>query len=619
MTAGKAILLGLFAGFVIVVFAALAIIASPLWMPQISEPAEATPVVSGRAYPGNPDQEARLVRAEDERLVYVRTVASAARWRVEDLEGPYRLRTSPTLTLVLPARAQPYTMVDLLSLAPDTLVRQPDGAYLLSENIVVLGGATLNLESAEGLTLRMQSQAESFVSIVTFGGSLKIAGTPEHPFAIQSWDSGAGTVDTATADGRAYLRVIGGNASVQNASLSSLGFWSGDTGGLALTGTHPVTGFEAADDAAEVPSVAGARLLPSGQLSTGADQVAPDYGYVSAAIDNVTVTGNTFGIFVSDAKGVTVRDTRISGSLVNGLVFHRFVTESVVSTTVSADNAIDGFTVDRSSQNVVFDAITAEGNGRDGVSLDGQPLALGPNARGTAVDLYGDNRITNSTLRDNARYGVEISGGRNVEVSKSRISGNETGIVVNHGTAGVAISDNVLTDQVKHAISIRDTVTNAEVRWNEISGGDTGINVRNAGALVQSNRIAEVSNHGVSLVGKVAEVTVSGNTIGGFGAIAVWNEEATGGIVALNDFSTWRPATTFEGVVRTIFQPLTVVWLLLGLLLLGTALTRRGPQFGAFRNPYAEHVPLTSLTRGVVPRDSLPRDTLTTNVTNGGS
>jgi len=391
MTAAKAILLGLFAGFVIVVFAALAIIASPLWMPQSYEAVDVTASVSGRAYPGDPDQEARLVRAEDERLVYVRTVSSAARWRVDDLDGPYRLRTSPSLTLVLPAREQPYTLADLLALAPDTLVRQPDGAYLLSENIVVLGGASLSLESAEGLTLRMQSQAESFVSIVTFGGSLKIAGTPEHPLAIQSWDSDSGTVDRATTDGRAYLRVIGGNASLQNASLSSLGFWSGDTGGLALTGTHPVAGFDATDNAEAAP-VAGARLLPAGELSSETEPVAPDLGYVSAAIDNVTVTGNTYGIFVSDAKGVTVRNSRISDSLVNGLVFHRFVTESVVSRTVSSDNAIDGFTVDRSSQNVVFDGLTSERNGRDGVSLDGQALALGPNARGTAVDLYGDNQ-----------------------------------------------------------------------------------------------------------------------------------------------------------------------------------------------------------------------------------
>jgi hypothetical protein len=54
-----------------------------------------------------------------------------------------------------------------------------------------------------------------------------------------------------------------------------------------------------------------------------------------------------------------------------------------------------------------------------------------------------------------------------------------------------------------------------------------------------------------------------------------------------------------------VFQPLTVIWLLLALLLLVTALTRSGPQFGTIRHPYAERVPLTSLSRGIVSRESI--------------
>jgi hypothetical protein len=45
--------------------------------------------------------------------------------------------------------------------------------------------------------------------------------------------------------------------------------------------------------------------------------------------------------------------------------------------------------------------------------------------------------------------------------------------------------------------------------------------------------------------------------------------------------------------------------LLLGILLVATALTRRGGQYGAFRDPYAERVPLTSLSKGIVSRDSI--------------
>ena len=64
---------------------------------------------------------------------------------------PYRLVTGNTYTLVLIRRDAPYTLDDLLDYAPSTFVRQPDGSYLLSENIVIEQGATLRLSSKDGL------------------------------------------------------------------------------------------------------------------------------------------------------------------------------------------------------------------------------------------------------------------------------------------------------------------------------------------------------------------------------------------------------------------------------------------------------------------------------------
>ena len=49
--------------------------------------------VQGILYPGNPASEARIVETENTRLVHVRTVASAARWRIDGLNGAYRLNT----------------------------------------------------------------------------------------------------------------------------------------------------------------------------------------------------------------------------------------------------------------------------------------------------------------------------------------------------------------------------------------------------------------------------------------------------------------------------------------------------------------------------------------------
>ena len=105
--------------------------------------------VQGGLYPGDPATEARLVEQEDERLVYVRTIASAARWRVEGLEGPYRIRTGSAYTLVLPARPRglqrPRTSLALAPQAfPFTAWR---GGILLSESVAVLAGATLALKA----------------------------------------------------------------------------------------------------------------------------------------------------------------------------------------------------------------------------------------------------------------------------------------------------------------------------------------------------------------------------------------------------------------------------------------------------------------------------------------
>ena len=176
-------------------------------------PTRATAAREGTSYPGDPAREARLVEQESERLIYVRTVASAARWRVDGLEGAYRLRTGSTTTLVLPARAEPYTVADLSMLIPQSFARQDDGAYVLSENVVVLAGATLALvapEGPEGLDIRLESRPEYFTSIVALGGSLTLAGSETADVRLTSWDSGEQAVDTSTADGRAYVRILGG-------------------------------------------------------------------------------------------------------------------------------------------------------------------------------------------------------------------------------------------------------------------------------------------------------------------------------------------------------------------------------------------------------------------------
>ena len=567
-------------------------------------------IVQGEIYPGDPAREAQLVEREDERLIYVRTVASVARWRVDGLEGAFRLRTGTTYTLVLPARPEPYTVADLEVLTPKGFTRQADGAYVLSESVVVLPGANLSLlapDSPEGLDIRLESTRDHFVSVVALGGSLTVAGSVTADIRVTSWDSAEQSVDTTTADGRAYIRVLGGHASLARANISNLGFWSGNTGGLALTGTDDVGAFHSgpptAEQATEAAAAGGARVLPEDALAAWAAR-EQEYSVVTAGLDDVTVDGNAFGLFVSNARDIIIEDSAITGSLVDGLVLHRAVTDAQITRTRSSDNAVDGFTVASSTTRVLMEEVTAERNGRNGISFDGRPLADGPNAVGTAVIPYGGNRVTESSVVGNARYGVELSGGSNLDVENNLIAANEVGVVVNHGASGVGISRNEFRDQRLQAVAVRDAHASAAVYRNTINGGDTGIYVRNARADITANTLGSISNHGITLVGEVGGTIVAGNTVAGQGSAAIWAEGAIGAAVTENNLLGWAPAYTVDKAIGSMFQPLTLVWVVLGGLLLLTAVVRK-KRTAQIRSPYAERVPLTMLSRGFVAPDDV--------------
>jgi hypothetical protein len=166
----------------------------------------------------------------------------------------------------------------------------------------------------------------------------------------------------------------------------------------------------------------------------------------------------------------------------------------------------------------------------------------------------------------------------------------------------VSISRNEFRNQRRNAIAIRDEHASATVYRNTITGGDTGIYVRNASAEVTANALDSISNHGITLIGELSDTSVSGNTVAGDGSTAIWVEQSTGATVTDNNILGWAPAYTVEKAVGSFFQPLTLIWTLLGGLLVITALTRQ-KKAAWIRSPYAERVPLTSLSRGIVDPD----------------
>lgn len=566
--------------------------------------------IQGDLYTGSPKFEAELVRVEDERIDYLRKVISAAQWGDIGTDGPYRVSTGTTFTLMLTPREEPYLVADLLELAPDTFVSLDEHSYLLTEHIAVLEGAELSLNSDTDLTIRLASDSSGFVSIVSLGGQLTVAGSEASTVVVESWDAALGKTDVRTDDGRAYVRVLGGQATLADSRFADLGFWSGNTGGLSLTGNDALGTFEAVETvglAADAkPDVAGATLLPAGALAEeiGSTDASP---LVSATIDNVEISGNAFGLFVSSAVNVVVRGSAISNSLVDGLVFHRYVSDSSVTDTTSVENAVDGFSVGRSTTGVVLAHVSASHNGRNGISIDGQPLADGPSAVGTEVVSYGHNGVTDSTLTYNGRYGIEVSGGREIELADNTLSANQVGVVLNSGAVATSITGNRFGAHEVQSLAVRDGVTKASVTDNTFVGGDTAVYVRNAEASITGNDISSMSNHGITIVGTAGSVTVAGNSVSGDGNRAIFDRDAIDLSLGENNLAGWRPAIKPATLIAQVFQPLTLIWLALAAMLILTAIGPRSLRFGSFRHPYADRLPLQSFSHGVVPRHSLDR------------
>jgi len=557
--------------------------------------------VQGRLYRGDPQNEPVLVAAEDQRIELVRTMSASVPWRIEGVDGPYRIPTSPATTLVLTARSAPYTVADLQRLAPKTFVRQPDGSFLLSENVVALPGVTLDFSSATPVTIALLSTPGKFVSIVTIGGGVTAAGTAEAPVTFVSRDPATGGPDTMTNDGRAYVRIIGGPVNLKYAAFSDLGFWSGDTGGLALTGVEAPTAPPPPADSA-TRGQAGAPTLSADQLAalTAETQLQP--GYVSGTVDHVTTTGNAFGLFITRATGITLSNSSISNSLIDGIVLHRWVTQAKIESSQTMGNAVDGLSIARSSGSVAITALTASQNGRNGVSIDGRPLADGPSATGTPTDPFGNIQVSDSTISDNARYGIEVSGAHGTTVTGSTVSGNEVGVVLHHEAANVRIVKNKLDHQHLQAVAISGGVTDTDIEGNRISSVDTGVRIAGGTATVERNSFTGISRHAVTLADRVSGTRVTGNTIQGLGTTPI-HDDAAGGYVADNNVDEWKQPVTARSILNTLGQPLTLVWVTLGLLVVFTALT--GHRRRDIRNPFADRVPLTELSAGIVSPEEL--------------
>jgi hypothetical protein len=246
--------------------------------------------------------------------------------------------------------------------------------------------------------------------------------------------------------------------------------------------------------------------------------------------------------------------------------------------------------------------VVATGNGRNGISVEGAALVSGPNPTGSSVTQYGDNSVVDSTATDNGRYGIEVVGGTRVALDGNSVSGSGTGIVVADGAQSVTISNNTIKGTETQGIAARDSGPDLVVHGNSVDGADVGIYARNAGGDFTNNVIRNASAHAITLVGSTGLSSVSGNRVSGAGPSALDVTRTRNATVSGNDVTGWKGTKPTDVTLRSIFQPLTVLWIVLGTLVFITAFLGFGRRKRQ-RQLQNRRAPLSSYTRGVMTRE----------------
>lgn len=468
------------------------------------------------------NREAATVSAEDKRLrTMLHHTARVYQPEVVPVRGSLP-------TLVLTAGQGSYTASTLVQYG--ALVMLPHDTALLVDNVYVSTNASLTLGGPNLRVLYLDSGSGGFATIVGWDGNLTFTGTARHPMTIMGWDR---STDSAAADqgyGRSYIREAGGRMTLTNVRVSSLGFWSGRTGGVAWTGL-------------------------TGKPSTG--------GATSS-----TFTNDTYGAFVSRGYRVTFRADLFEFNQLDGLHIHRYSVNSAIYSSSAVRNGGNGFVVSPATQGTQMQSDVAEHNRGNGFFLNGRPLATGASASGGAVTPDIGTTLQYSAALNNTRIGILVEGGLGTVVKGDQVCASVTAVVVRDGATDTVVTGNTVRCDPRSAFSVGPFAPGAVFSGNAVDGARTAFLIRDAGHVrLDKNLVTGATVFGISARGATSAVSGVGNTIAGTGFRAI-DSRADAPAPALygTNLAGWAYHAKITFWTYLQFHPLAAMWL--GILIL---------------------------------------------------
>lgn len=434
-------------------------------------------------------------------------------------------------TVVLTPRDTPYTLDDLVAIGAVTA--DGNGFFTLVRSVLVRSGAVLQID-APGATLRLHSAPDGFASIVAWGGVLTFSGAQDAPLTVMGVTDAAGTADADLSDGRAYVRVHDGVLATTDVRFNSLGFWSGRTGGIAVTSSATGLG--------------SAQLVRTSIASTHYGVYLS--GVLASTLSQVTVTGaDDDGIVVSGSSDVTVDQTSVS------------------------EVAGDGITVDRAAQKIAITGSTIARTGGHGIRIDGSPLATGPTPGGYLTLRPSDYTLTDVKISDAAEGGVLLIETDKAAVDRVAVEGSSLAVRIVGPANAVTVTGSTLSSTSGAGLAVSQRVRDLSVSDTAVNGHGRGVTVSDSRGTITGGAVGVDVGHPIEVVDD-SRVTVTGARLTGSGQDPVFVGAGSTATTSDLDLSAW----TFESEFVTFLNnhPMMWLWLLVLVIpLVGLPLIRR--------------------------------------------
>ncbi len=468
-----------------------------------------TPTPDGADASAPPKTPAELVAAEDARLTAVAALAP----------GDPALIDQWNTVVLAPRNGQTttYGPADLAAMGAARADDERTGTIV--RNIVVRRGAILDV-SAFG-TIRLQSSTLGATSIVGWGGIIRLQGGETDPLVITSWDEDAAAPDLDPSDGRAYIRARDGVLAISHAEFRDLGYWSGRTGGLAVTGTG--------DDRA------------------------------TAAIVSTKIIGLHYGAFFSDTTQAGIHDTTIEDSTLTGVEVTNGAFDTTIERTTISGSGGDGVSVSRQSTGTKITDTTVDGSAGWGIRIDGSALADGPTSGGYGLTPAKGFTLTGSHVRNSREGGVRVISTDATEVRATDVDETRTAVLIEGPSTGLIVADADLTSSELRGLDITGSITDATVSDSRIAGRRIALELAGAAVVVRDNDMRVASGFAVELA-EEARADITGNTFHGVGedAVASWSGSRT--MQADNDQTDWTFQWAWVGWMNE--HPMMWLWAL---------------------------------------------------------